>query len=73
MTLYHPSSTCRMGLDAMAVVDPASLRVHGLDGLMVADASIFPKMISANLNATVIMVAERAAMAVLHRKVQAEA
>lgn len=73
MTLYHPSSTCRMGLDAMAVVDPASLRVHGLDGLMVADASVFPKMISANLNATVIMVAERAAMAVLHRKVQAEA
>jgi choline dehydrogenase-like flavoprotein len=71
MTLYHPSSTCRMGADAMAVVDPASLGVRGLDGLVVADASVFPKMISANLNATVIMVAERAAMAVLHRKVQA--
>jgi len=73
MTLYHPSSTCRMGRDAMAVVDPATLGVHGLDGLMVADASVFPRMISANLNATVIMVAERAAMAVLHRKVQAVA
>ena len=59
-TLYHPSSTCRMGTDPMAVVDP-QLKVHGLDGLRVADASIFPKMISANLNATVIMTAERCA------------
>lgn len=67
MTLYHPSSTCRMGSDAMAVVDPASFQVRGLDRLVIADASIFPKMISANLNATVIMIAERAAMAVLGR------
>ena len=52
-----------MGTDAMAVVDPASFRVRGLDGLAVADASVFPDMISANLNATVIMIAERAAMA----------
>ncbi|WP_315836318.1 GMC family oxidoreductase [Bradyrhizobium prioriisuperbiae] len=65
MTLYHPSSTCRMGADPMAVVDPASFQVHGVDRLMVADASVFPKMISANLNATVVMVAERAAMAIL--------
>ena len=62
-TLYHPTSTCRMGTDAMAVVDPASFRVRGLDGLAVADASVFPDMISANLNATVIMIAERAGMA----------
>lgn len=62
-SLYHPSSTCRMGRDPAAVVDPDSFAVHGLHGLFVADASIFPKMISANLNATVILVAERAARA----------
>jgi len=60
-TLYHPSSTCRMGTDPMAVVDPASMKVHGLEGLRIADASVFPQMISGNLNATVIMIAERAA------------
>jgi choline dehydrogenase-like flavoprotein len=62
-SLYHPSSTCRMGSDPGAVVDPRSFEVHGLDGLFVADASVFPRMISANLNATVILVAERAAVA----------
>lgn len=64
MTLYHPASTCRMGKDAGAVVDSDSFAVNGVDGLHVADASVFPRMISGNLNATVIVVAERAAKAI---------
>ncbi|WP_191058991.1 GMC family oxidoreductase [Geminicoccus harenae] len=59
-TLYHPACTCRMGTDPMAVTDP-QLKVRGIDGLRVADASVFPKMISGNTNAATIMVAERCA------------
>jgi choline dehydrogenase len=64
MTLYHPASTCRMGKDAGAVVDSDTFAVNGVEGLYIADASVFPRMISGNLNATVILVAERAAKAI---------
>lgn len=56
-TVHHPVSTCRMGNDAAAVVDP-QLRVVGLDNLRVADASVFPSIIGGNTNAAVVMIAE---------------
>jgi len=59
-TDYHPCSTCRMGNDEMAVVDE-ELRVHGMEGLRVVDASVMPQIISANLNAPTQMIAARAA------------
>jgi choline dehydrogenase len=59
-TEFHPSCSCRMGTDDLAVVD-ADLKVHGVDGLRVVDASVMPNVISSNLNATVIMMAEKAA------------
>jgi choline dehydrogenase len=65
-TVHHPVSTCRMGGDSNAVVDQ-HLRVIGIDGLRVADASVFPSIIGGNTNAAIVMIAEKASDMILGR------
>ena len=64
-TALHPSCTCRMGVDELAVVDPRTMGVHGVDGLRVVDASVFPYVTNGNIYAPVMMTAEKSADLIL--------
>ena len=64
-TVFHPSSTCRMGPDPLKNVVDSSLKVYGIKGLRVADASVFPELISGNINAATIMIGEKASDLIL--------
>ncbi|MGO4680227.1 choline dehydrogenase [Microbacterium sp. 2MCAF23] len=64
-TTYHPCGTCKMGSDELSVVDPRTFRVHGVEGLRVVDASVMPSIPNANLYAPLMMMAEKAADAIL--------
>jgi choline dehydrogenase len=66
-TALHPSCTCRMGVDDHAVVDPDTLRVQGLEGIRVVDASVMPFVTNANIYAPVMMIGEKAADLIMGR------
>lgn len=66
-TALHPSCTCKMGADDMAVVDPQTMKVHGIEGLRVVDASVMPHVPNGNIYAPVMMIAEKAADLILER------
>jgi choline dehydrogenase len=66
-TIFHPAGTARMGNDAMAVVAP-DLRVHGIGGLSIADASVMPQIVSGNTHAPVTMIAEKASAMIIGRR-----
>lgn len=68
LTVFHPVGTCKMGTDAMAVTDPATLKVKGMANLRVADASIMPTLIGGNTNAPSMMIGEKAARFILANK-----
>jgi choline dehydrogenase len=64
-TALHPSCTCKMGLDDMAVVHPDTMAVHGMENLLVVDASVMPSVTNGNIYAPVMMIAEKAADLIL--------
>jgi choline dehydrogenase len=64
-TALHPSCTCKMGEDGMSVVDPKSMRVHGVNNLRVVDASVMPFVTNGNIYAPVMMIAEKSADLIL--------
>jgi choline dehydrogenase len=67
-TALHPSCTCKMGTDEMSVVDPLSMKVHGMEGLRVVDASVMPYVTNGNIYAPVMMIAEKAADLILGKE-----